>query len=50
MNRVSFTCQSCGKTIFVQPDIFDKAYKNEKQCLSCRNKAEVNVSGRRDAQ
>jgi hypothetical protein len=34
--KIKFTCQTCGKTIMVQRDIFDKLYVGWGKCLDCR--------------
>lgn len=36
--RVKFTCSGCGKTIRVQENIYQQAYKDKELCLSCRGK------------
>ena len=37
--KKSFTCSQCGKTIYVQAEIYDKTYRDQTQCLSCRQTA-----------
>ncbi|SIS48306.1 hypothetical protein SAMN05421790_10254 [Kroppenstedtia eburnea] len=46
MKIVQFECQECKRKISVQQDIFDKAYRGEKYCLSCRPKAKAKAKGR----
>lgn len=35
-SKIDFTCKRCKKTIQVQADIYEKQYKNERICLTCR--------------
>ena len=45
MKIVQFECQECKRKISVQQDVFDKAYRDEKYCLSCP-KAKTKENGR----
>lgn len=46
MNKVEFTCGKCGKKIWVQVDIFNKVYKDQEYCLSCRRGSTVHREDR----
>lgn len=37
MLKIKFICQNCKKEIEVQEDIYEKTYKNRKNCLSCKS-------------
>lgn len=34
--KINFTCEKCGKTSAIPKDIYEKKYKNQANCLSCR--------------
>lgn len=35
MDKIAFTCQTCGKTILLQPNVYI-AYVGKQTCLDCR--------------
>jgi DNA replicative helicase MCM subunit Mcm2 (Cdc46/Mcm family) len=39
MQKIKFTCQTCGKIIMVQENIYNTIYKGKKDCLDCRKGA-----------
>jgi hypothetical protein len=37
--RMEFTCQRCGKTLWLDPVPYEKAFAGQDLCLTCRSKA-----------
>lgn len=36
--RIAWKCNKCQKQIWLEPQIYEKAYKDVGVCLDCRNK------------
>ena len=44
--KTKFTCQTCGKILFIDPEPFRRAYEGRRECLSCRRKPAPSVEVR----